>query len=79
MSFLRALKTRYYVPSEVDSLPRRLWKSATRRHVPEFPRTVQIQTITGRNAACVFCPYPLTVESQPKGFMKRELFEQILD
>jgi radical SAM protein with 4Fe4S-binding SPASM domain len=79
MSMLKRLKTRYYVPSPEDSLPEKLWKSATRRRAPDFPRTVQIQTMTGCNAACVFCPYPLTVDSQPKGFMKKELFEQIID
>jgi len=79
MGVLKRLKSRYYVPSPEDSVPVRLWKSATRRHVRDFPRTVQIQTMTGCNAACVFCPYPLTVESQPKGFMKKELFEAIID
>lgn len=79
MGVLKTLKSRYYVPSPEDSLPSRLWKSATRRHVPDFPRTVQIQTMTGCNAACVFCPYPLTVEGQPKGFMKQSLFEAVID
>jgi len=79
MHALRALKRRYYVPSPEDPLPLRLWRSVTRRHVPAFPRTVQIQTQTGCNGACIFCPYPDTVESQPKGFMSKELFDQILD
>ncbi len=79
MHVLRTLKSRYYVPRPEDPLPSRLWKSATRRHVPAFPRAVQIQTQTGCNAACIFCPYPDTVESQPKGFMSKELFERILD
>ncbi|MGA9750865.1 MAG: radical SAM/SPASM domain-containing protein [Acidobacteriota bacterium] len=79
MHVLRTLKSRYYVPRPEDPLPSRVWKSATRRHVPAFPRTVQIQTQTGCNAACIFCPYPDTVESQPKGFMSGELFERIVD
>ncbi len=79
MAILKTLKTRYYVPSPDDSLGDRVWKSATRRRAPDFPRTVQIQTQTGCNAACIFCPYPVTVNSQPKGFMKRELFERIVD
>ncbi len=79
MAILKTLKTRYYVPSPDDSLRDRVWKSATRRKAPDFPRTVQIQTQTGCNAACIFCPYPVTVNSQPKGFMKRELFERIID
>jgi MoaA/NifB/PqqE/SkfB family radical SAM enzyme len=62
-----------------DGLAERLWKSATRRRAPDFPRTIQIQTVTGCNGACVFCPYPLTVESQPKGAMARELFERVIE
>lgn len=79
MDLLRRLKSRYYVPDPSDPLPARLWKSATRRRVPAFPRTVQIQTQTGCNGACVFCPYPLTVDGQPKGAMSPELFEAIVD
>ncbi len=79
MGVLKRLKSRYYVPSPEDTVPVRLWRSATRRRVPDFPRTVQIQTMTGCNAACVFCPYPLTVEGQPKGFMKQALFQAIID
>jgi len=76
---LKTLKSRYYVPSEEDSLPERLWRSATQRHVPSFPRTVQFETHSACNAACVFCPYPDTIESQPKGRMKPGLFEKIVD
>jgi len=79
VTLLKELKTRYYVPSPEDSLGARAWKSATRRRAPDFPRTVQIQTQTGCNAACIFCPYPVTVNSQPKGFMKKELFERVID
>jgi radical SAM protein with 4Fe4S-binding SPASM domain len=79
MSVLKTLRSRYYVPSKEDSLSARVWKASTRRSVPDFPRTVQIQTMTGCNAACIFCPYPDTVDTQPKGFMKRELFEAIID
>ncbi len=75
----RALKTRYYVPSPEDTALQRIWKSVTRRRSPGFPRTVQIQTQTGCNAACIFCPYSTTVDSQPKGSMAPELFEQIID
>jgi MoaA/NifB/PqqE/SkfB family radical SAM enzyme len=79
VNVLRRLKTRFYVPSPEDALPARLWRSATSRRVPEFPRTVQFETHSACNGACVFCPYPATAESQPRGFMKRELFEKIVD
>ncbi len=79
MTAMKTLKTRYYVPSREDSFLQRLWKTTSRRRSPGFPRTLQIQTQTGCNAACVFCPYSTTVDSQPRGAMKRELFEKIID
>src|SRR5207247_122950 len=51
----------------------------TRRRVPDFPRTIQIQTSTGCNADCIFCPYGETYESQAKGKMPIELFRRIVD
>ena len=79
MEALKTLKSRYHVPSAEDSLAGRLWRSATRRHVPSFPRTVQFETHSVCNAACVFCPYPGAIESQPKGRMTPELFEKIVE
>lgn len=49
------------------------------RPVPSFPRMVQIQTRTGCNAACVFCPYPDASEKVPKGNMSDALFHKIVD
>ena len=51
----------------------------TRRPVPTFPRTIQIQTFTGCNADCIFCPYGETYTTQPKGKMPMELFRSIVD
>lgn len=79
MNVLRRLKTRFYVPSPEDPLPARLWRSATSRRVPEFPRTVQFETHSVCNGACVFCPYPESAKTQPMGFMARELFEKIVE
>ncbi|MEW5765614.1 MAG: radical SAM/SPASM domain-containing protein [Acidobacteriota bacterium] len=79
MGWVHRLKTSYYVPMPEDGLARRIWRSATRRRAPDFPRTIQIQTVTGCNGACVFCPYPLTVESQPKGSMSQEMFERVIE
>ncbi|MEJ2366871.1 MAG: radical SAM protein [Acidobacteriota bacterium] len=79
LTILSTLKSRYYVSDERDPLPVKAFRRLTSRKVPSFPRTVQIQTQTGCNAACVFCPYPDTVDTQPKGRMPPELFEQIID
>src|SRR5262249_44188711 len=51
----------------------------TRRPIPSFPRTLQIQTFTGCNADCIFCPYGETYTTQPKGKMPIELFHRIID
>jgi len=79
LSFLKRFKTRYYVPSPKAKPFENFFKGLFKRKVPDFPRTVQIQTQTGCNAACIFCPYSSTVDSQPKGTMSQELFEKIID
>jgi len=71
--------TRYYIDQPGDSAFTRVRNRLTRRPVPEFPRTLQIQTFTGCNADCIFCPYGSTYENQPKGKMTAELFERIVD
>lgn len=48
------------------------------RSVPSFPRMIQIQTRTGCNAACIFCPYPDASEKVPKGQMTDMLFHKIV-
>lgn len=57
----------------------RLANRLTRRPVPDFPRAIQIQTVTGCNADCVFCPYGATHDTQPRGRMAPDLFSRILD
>ncbi|HEV8376612.1 MAG TPA: radical SAM/SPASM domain-containing protein [Candidatus Polarisedimenticolia bacterium] len=70
---------KYYMTFSEDSLVTRWKKRLTRRPVPRFPRNIQIQTQTGCNADCVFCPYGATAGSQPKGRMEWSLFEKIID
>lgn len=79
MNLLQGIKNRYYIPSAEDGTFISIFRRLTSRSVPAFPRTVQIQTMTGCNAACIFCPYPLTVNTQPKGRMDDVLFKQIID
>lgn len=78
MSYWKRLKKNYYMPG-VDS---RRWadllKQCVSRPVPSFPRMVQIQTRTGCNAACVFCPYTEAQDKVPKGKMSKDLFEKIV-
>jgi radical SAM protein with 4Fe4S-binding SPASM domain len=70
---------KYYLADPRDGLLTALRKRLTRRPVPKFPRTIQIQTGTGCNADCVFCPYGSTYDSQPKGVMDWDLFRKIID
>jgi MoaA/NifB/PqqE/SkfB family radical SAM enzyme len=79
MSMIKKWKKQYYMPG-VDS---RWWADMTKRllcrRVPSFPRMVQIQTRTGCNAACVFCPYSDTYDKLPKGQMSDSLFHKIVE
>jgi MoaA/NifB/PqqE/SkfB family radical SAM enzyme len=70
---------RYYVDRAADGPFVRLKNRVTRRPVPIFPRNLQIQTVTGCNADCIFCPYGATHGAQPRGRMSPELFNKILD
>lgn len=75
---VRPLKYRYFIRTDHgawDHLRRRL---RGYRPVPSFPRVVQIQTLTGCNADCCFCPYGATVDLMPKGRMDDALFERIV-
>jgi MoaA/NifB/PqqE/SkfB family radical SAM enzyme len=69
----------YYIDHSGDSSWVRLKNRFTRRPIPSFPRTLQIQTFTGCNADCIFCPYGSTHDAQPKGKMPPELFRKIID
>jgi len=76
----RRLKiNRYYMILPGDSLLERVRKRLTRRPIPRFPRNIQIQTRTGCNADCVFCPYGATAPSQPRGRMDWDLYRKIVD
>ncbi len=77
MSHLKLNK--YYVDQPGDSIWARVKNRVTRRSIPDFPRTIQIQTFTGCNADCIFCPYGETYQTQPRGKMPIEQFHRIID
>lgn len=72
-------KNRYAMIEPRDGWATRLRKRLFYRRVPVFPRTVQIQTRTGCNADCIWCPYGETFPTQPKGSMDQGLFERIIE
>ena len=72
-------KNRYAMVEPEDGVLTRLRKRLLYRRVPSFPRAVQIQTRTGCNADCIWCPYGETFPTQPKGAMEWSLFERIIE
>ncbi|MDH5297123.1 MAG: radical SAM protein, partial [Nitrospirota bacterium] len=49
------------------------------RPVPPFPQTVQIQTLSGCNARCQFCPNGHTTNRLSMGSMDEDLFRKIVN
>ena len=72
-------KNSYAIIEPEDRFLTRLRKRLFHRQVPKFPRTVQIQTRTGCNADCIWCPYGETFPTQAKGTMETALFERIIE
>ena len=73
---------KYYLPEQVRNPLQRLIQERIkrRRPTPDFPLHAQIQTISGCNASCVFCPHQKTALKIPaKRKMDRKLFEKIVD
>ncbi|MFN7974363.1 MAG: radical SAM protein [Acidobacteriota bacterium] len=74
----RPPKYRFYLPADHSVLGRVQKRLALHRAVPRFPTAVQIQTRTGCNADCCFCPYGETADIVPKGRMADDLFLRIV-
>jgi len=70
---------KYYLEEPGEGLLSIMRKRMTRRPVPKFPRTLQVQTVTGCQADCVFCPFGETFDFQPKGRMSDDMFKSIIE
>jgi len=79
MGLITHLKNSYYMPGVDERLWADVLKRVFYRRIPKFPRTIQIQTRTGCNGGCVFCPYEDSHNAVPKGAMSDTLFESIVD
>lgn len=77
-NIIKKIKTSFYIPGTDDNLWKDTIKRILYRKVPSFPLTIQIQTRTGCNGACIFCPYSESAEHVPKGTMSEELFQKIV-
>lgn len=78
---LRKKHKKYYIPDATDKLWSCKYKEWFRsfKPVPSFPEDIQIQTITGCNASCAFCPNGKTKNPFPKGEMEDDLYCKIID
>ncbi len=72
----------YFIPSNTPN-PFKQFKYMVidgKRRVPKAPKAIQIQTISGCNGDCVFCPNKKTKISIPyKKYMEDDLFYSIID
>jgi hypothetical protein len=71
------LARKYYYPGEKTGVAARVRNRLFRKPVPDFPKTVVIETQFGCNGACVFCQYPQLKDVLPRGRMSLSLFEKI--
>lgn len=73
-------KRRYYSPDSTPIWRRKImeWFQAY-EPVPDFPEDIQIQTVTGCNASCVFCPSGKTKKPIPPARMDDDLYCKIID
>jgi len=71
---------RYYLPQSTGAI-KGLYKRLVKKERPlsPFPRVVQIQTKSGCNARCVFCPNSLVGDRLTHGEMEWDLFTKISD
>ena len=72
----------YFIPSKTVN-PVKQFKQMIvdgKRRVPKAPKAIQIQTVSGCNGDCVFCPNKKTRLSIPyKHYMEEDLFRSIID
>jgi MoaA/NifB/PqqE/SkfB family radical SAM enzyme len=69
----------YYLASKNDPFLKSAWKQLRYRRVPTFPKTIQIETFSGCNAACIFCDWRINKDTVPRGKMNDTLFRKIID
>ncbi len=72
------MSRKYFIRKESAPL-RNLLLSLFRKETPDFPDTVLLETSSGCNGLCVFCPYEAIRESLPQGRMDEALFARIVD
>ena len=71
----------YFLPQDCTGNTQVFFRRYLRRQhpVPDFPRIIQIQTQSGCNADCQFCPNHSTRGKISMGRMDEEMFHRIID
>ena len=71
----------YYIPGEWDTAMHRFIQRRIlhKRRIPAFPEVIQVQTVTGCNADCVFCPNKKVSAGLAHGRMSADLFHRLAD
>ena len=72
---------KYYLPDQTNALQRVKLRLLDRRQpLPPFPKHAQIQTVSGCNAHCIFCPNKKTeLQIEPGRRMDMALFHKIVE
>ncbi|MEJ2201875.1 MAG: radical SAM protein, partial [Desulfuromonadaceae bacterium] len=70
---------RYFLPQDSNLFQGAWNRLRGRKAVSPFPRILQIQTQTGCNAHCQFCPNESTLGKLSTGRMDEDLFRRIID
>lgn len=75
------MPSKYYMPKPKESLLHTYYMKyiVKKRPLPTFPTAVQIQTKTGCNVACIFCPNRKLENKFKNVTMPRDLFRRIID
>lgn len=75
------MPSKYYIPMPKESFLKKHYLKyiAKKRPLPTFPTTVQIQTKTGCNAACIFCPNKKLKNKFKDVTMPLPMFRRIID
>ena len=75
------MTTRYFLPQDCQSGAQYLIRRHLHRMrpVPGFPRILQIQTQSGCNGRCQFCPNESTLGKLSMGRMEEDLFRRLID
>ena len=67
----------YYYPGDETNVLEAVRNRVFRKPVPDFPKTILVETQFGCNAGCVFCQYPQLKDDLPRGRMTDATFEKI--